>query len=390
MNEQRLGELPAITQLQNLFNTALPDGDVVSPDYEAVITAIITLQAQVSLGVTDQSLTSEVQTLTAFSQAKDLTSQQLALLDQSLSNPPATGSTTYGFLDFQTETTLQVNYVEEFNDEAAFQSSASQAENAMYDSLLGPGAAKLASETQSDNIEQAFFAVAGGQLNETLPTPTAKPVPIAGASGISYPLFIQSQQLDPLANNPTTAKQDGITTIPLLKAAWDKGIDAKLAAMQATEGFVAGNIVNRATQLQQSAQHGICRACLHRHHGGQCCSSSCSPPCSSPRSAGASAAAGCASARWRNIASVQLPERIRLLADSPESASRPWKSRRSTWPRRTRSARWPARSTGCTCGSWCGWRGEQALLRSSFNAMFDVRQPVRAAPPDAHRAPGRA
>ncbi len=79
-------------------------------------------------------------------------------------------------------------------------------------------------------------------------------MPIAGASGISYPLLIANQQLDPQANNPTTARQDGITTIPALKAAWDKGIDAKLAAMQATEEFVAGNIVNRATQLQQSAQ----------------------------------------------------------------------------------------------------------------------------------------
>ena len=153
-------------QLHQLFNTALPDGDVVSPDYEAVIGVIITLQAQVSLGNTDQSLTSEVQTLTAFSQAKDLTSQQLALLDQSLSNPPAPGSTTDGFLDFQTETTLQVDYVEEFNNEAAFQSSASQAENGMYDDLLGPQAAKLDGETQSDNIEKALFAVAGGQLNE--------------------------------------------------------------------------------------------------------------------------------------------------------------------------------------------------------------------------------
>ena len=40
-------------QLHQLFNTALPDGDVVSPDYEAVIGVIITLQAQVALGDTD-------------------------------------------------------------------------------------------------------------------------------------------------------------------------------------------------------------------------------------------------------------------------------------------------------------------------------------------------
>ena len=34
-----------------------------SPDYEAVISDIITLQEQVALGITDQSLTSDVQAL---------------------------------------------------------------------------------------------------------------------------------------------------------------------------------------------------------------------------------------------------------------------------------------------------------------------------------------
>ena len=133
----------------------------------------------------------------------------------------------------------------------------------MYDSLLGPQAAKLDGETQSDNIEQALFTVAGGQLNEA----SAKPVPISGASGISYPLFINNEQLDPLANNPTTARQDGITTIPGLKAAWDKGNRAKLAAMQDTEQFVADNIVTRATQLQTG--RAADRAHVHHHHRGR-------------------------------------------------------------------------------------------------------------------------
>ena len=350
-------------QLHQLFNTALPDGDVVSPDYEAVIGVIITLQAQVSLGNTDQSLTSEVQTLTAFSQAKDLTSQQLALLDQSLSNPPAPGSTTDGFLDFQTETTLQVDYVEEFNNEAAFQSSASQAENGMYDDLLGPQAAKLDGETQSDNIEKALFAVAGGQLNETLPTPTAKPVPIAGASGISYPLLIANQQLDPLANSPTTAKQDGITTIPLLKAAWDKGIDAKLAAMQDTEQFVAGNIVNRATQLQQSAQRTALAyiiitviVLLIVLLAALLVARSLVLPLRRLR-AGA-----------LDIASAQLPERVRLLSESPESAAS-----MEVAPINVTSQDeigQVARAFDRVHSEAVRLAGEQALLRSSFNAMF--------------------
>src|ERR1700722_579809 len=241
-----------IKQLQGLYNTALPSGDVVGPDYGSVINGIITLQAQVALGNTDQTLTSDVQTLNALAQAKDLTAQQLALLDQSMANNSTFGNLISGFLGFATETSLQVDYVEEFNDEAAFQHSATAAENAMYDALLGPQAAKLDGEDKSDNIEQAIFAVAGGQLNEV--PPPAKQVPISGASGISYQLLINNQQLDPLANNPTTAQQDGITTVPALQATWDKGNRAKLTAMQATEQFVADNIVTRATQLQQAAQ----------------------------------------------------------------------------------------------------------------------------------------
>ena len=114
-------------QLHKLFSTAYPTGDVVSPDYGGVITDIIKLQAQVSLGNTDQSLTSDVQTLNALAQAKDLSSQQVALLDQSMANPPGSVFGSPGSLDFATETALQVDYVEEFNDEAAFQHAANPA-----------------------------------------------------------------------------------------------------------------------------------------------------------------------------------------------------------------------------------------------------------------------
>ena len=116
----------SIRQLQDLFNTATPSGDVVSPEYGFVISDIITLQGQVSLGITDQSLNDDVRALTALSQARDLTSQQQGKLDQSLSNdkPDSVGS---GFLDIATVTGLQVTYTEEFTEEAAFQSSATPA-----------------------------------------------------------------------------------------------------------------------------------------------------------------------------------------------------------------------------------------------------------------------
>ena len=354
-------------ELHGLFTTAYPTGDVVSPEYGGVIEDIIRLQAQVSLGITDQALTSDVQTLNSLAQAKDLTSQQVALLDQSMSNLPSVTAHfgTPGFLDFTTETTLQVDYVEEFNDEAAFQSSATPAENAMYDSLLGPQAAKLSGETQSDNIEQAFFAVAGGTLNEA----SAKPVPVvgvsqpSGVSGISYPPFIKNIQLDPLAGNPTTAGQDGITAIPALQAAWDKGNRAKLTSMQATEQFVADNIVTRATQLQQAAQGNALTyiiitvaVLLIVLAAALFVARSLVLPLRRLR-AGA-----------LDIASVQLPERVRLLSENPESAAS-----MEVAPINVASQDeigQVARAFDQVHSEAVRLAGQQALLRSSFNAMF--------------------
>ena len=337
---------------------------MVSPEYGAVIKDIITLQAQVSLGATDQALNSDVQTLNALAQAKDLTSQQLALLDQSMSNLPSPTALfgTPGFLDFATETSLQVDYVEEFNDEAAFQASASPAENSMYDSLLGPQAAKLNGETQSDNIEQAIFAVAGGSERTQ-----AKPTDNAGAGlrrlGHLLPAVHQQHAAGPLANNPTTAKQDGITTIPALQAAWDKGNRAKLTAMQATEQFVAGNIVTRATQLQQAAQRTALTyiiitvaVLLIVLVAALLVARSLVLPLRRLR-AGA-----------LDIASVQLPERVRLLSENPESAAT-----MDVAPINVTSQDeigQVARAFDQVHSEAVRLAGQQALLRSSFNAMF--------------------
>jgi hypothetical protein len=198
----------SIAQLQGLFNTATPSGDVVSPDYGSVISDIITLQGQVALGITDPSLTTDVQTLTALAQAEDLTSQQQAKLDQSLSNDnPASAG--YGFLDIASVTSLQVTYAEEFTQEALFQSKARPDEAGRYDTLLGPQAARLSSEDKSDQIEQALFTVAGGQAA----TPS-----MLSTAGISYPQFIKHQPLNPAASKPTTPRQDGIATTAALKA----------------------------------------------------------------------------------------------------------------------------------------------------------------------------
>ena len=109
-----------------------------------------------------------MQTLSALAQAKDLTSQEQSVVDPALANNANSGVTdandnsTLGHLDFAAETSLQLAYNEELSQEAAFQKAASPAENAEFDNLLGPEAAKLDGETESDTIDQAIFAVAGG------------------------------------------------------------------------------------------------------------------------------------------------------------------------------------------------------------------------------------
>ena len=380
--------------LHGLFAIANANGQETSADYEAVLGDIATLQAQVSLGVTDQSLNSDVQTLSALAQAKDLTSQEQSVVDPALANTANSGVTdannnpTLGHLDFAGETSLQLAYNEELSQEAAFQKSASPAENAEFDSLLGPEAAKLDGETESDTIDQAIFAVAGGgaivkgeedgvgivllpfienQLNGTNGVLTAL------QSDTALDQSTAGQEQAELKKNPATGNSQvqattppivqPVSSIQTLQTVWDKGVDAKLSALETTEQSVAGNIVNRATQLQQSAQQSavtfliitvavllvvlalallVARSLvlpLRRLRAGAL-----------------------------DIASVQLPERVRLLSENPESATS-----MDVAPIDVASQDeigQVARAFDQVHSEAVRLAGEQALLRSSFNAMF--------------------
>ena len=338
----------SIAQLHNLFNTAT--GDVVSPDYGSVIVDIITLQGQVSLGVTDQALNSDVQTLTALAQAKDATAQLQTALDQSLSFK--TTANGFGFLPIATVTSMQLTYAQEFNQEAAFQTTATAAESGVYDGLLGPQLAKLKAENMSDNIEQALFAVAGGQ-------PTVANTNIISSSGISYPLFIADQQLDGV----NTPKQDGLATNAELMAAWDKGNNLKLGAMQATQQFVAGNITTRATQLLQAAQRSALAyliitvvVLLLVLAAALLVARSLVLPLRELR-AGA-----------LDVASVQLPERVRLVSQDPENAAAATIAPINVTSRDEIGQ--VARAFDQVHTEAIRLAGEQAVLRTSFNAMF--------------------
>jgi signal transduction histidine kinase len=381
--------------LHGLFAIANSNGTEASANYEADLAAIATLQAQVSLGVTDQSLNSDVQTLSALAQAKDLTSQEQSIVDPALANNNNSGVTdannnnTLGHLDFAGETSLQLAYNEELTQEAAFHQVASPAENAEFDNLLGPEAAKLDGETESDTIDQAIFAVTGGgalakseedgvgivlvpfiqnQLNDP-----AQGVLTALKSDTALDQSTAGQERAELKSNPAIGNSQvqatrppivqPVSDIATLQTVWDKGTDAKLAALQTTEQSVAGNIVSRATQLQQSAQQSaltfliITVAVLLVVLGlALLVARSLVLPLRRLR-AGA-----------LDIASVQLPERVRLLSENPESASSMDVAPINVTAQDEIGQ--VARAFDQVHQEAVRLAGEQALLRSSFNAMF--------------------
>src|SRR5487761_287518 len=380
--------------LHGLFAIANANGQEASADYEAVLGDIATLQAQVSLGVTDQSLNSDVQTLSALAQAKDLTSQEQAVVDPALANNANSGVTdannnpTLGHLDFAGETSLQLAYDEELTQEAAFHKTASPAENAEFDNLLGPEAAKLDGETESDTIDQAIFAVAGGgaivkseqdgvgivfqpfianQLN------SAAGVLTALQSDTALDQSTAGLEQAELKKNPATGNSQvqatrppivqPVSSIPTLQTVWDKGVNAKLSALQTTEQSVAGNIVSRATQLQQSAQQSAVTFLIITVAVllvvlvlALLVARSLVLPLRRLRSGAL------------NIASVQLPERVRLLSEDPESAGG-----MDVAPINVTSQDeigQVARAFDQVHSEAVRLAGEQALLRSSFNAIF--------------------
>jgi signal transduction histidine kinase len=338
----------SVRDLQNLTQTA-SDPNAVFADYGAVIGNIITLQEQVALGNTDPALTSDVQALNSVSLAKDDVAQEQALLDEVLTNQAADFGLTGGFLDFNTETNLRVASQNELTNLAAFHGSATQQESTLFDSLLGPGAPKLASETMTDDLESGIFSDASGNP----PTDNNnKPLVVAGNAGLP---------LEQIRANQVTLPN--IKTLPELQKAWDQGMGAKLGAMEETENLIAGNIVSRATQLHNAAQGSalvyvvitvavllivlllallVARSLvlpLRRLRAGAL-----------------------------DIASAQLPERVRLLSENPDSAASLEVAPISVTSQDEIGQ--VARAFDQVHSEAVRLAGEQALLRSSFNAMF--------------------
>jgi signal transduction histidine kinase len=352
----------SVTDLQGLTATA-SDPSAVFADYGAVIRNMITLQEQVALGVTDSQLTSDVQTLNSLSQAKDDVAQEQALFDEvltmteSLPINTADFGLTAGFLDFNTESSLRVANQEELTNLSAFQSTATQQESALFDALLGPQAAKLASETMTDNLESGIFDDASGNPPRDA---NNKALVVAGNSGLPLAQILGNQVVGvPGVTTKATLQKAAAA----LQQAWDQGMGAKLTALQTTENLVAGNIVNRATQLQQSASRTALTyiiitvvVLLIVLLAALLVARSLVLPLRRLR-AGA-----------LDIASVQLPERVRLLSDDPESAASMEVAPINVATHDEIGQ--VARAFDQVHSEAVRLAGEQALLRSSFNAMF--------------------
>jgi signal transduction histidine kinase len=341
--------------LQSTLNPQQPQQELsVIANYGADINDMITLADQVSQGVSDPALASDVRALNELSLAKEQASQQRALLNYAF-------TTQTGNIDENTEQALTVAYHQEFVDEAGFHQAASPAEATAFANALssGKGVAKAVGVVEA--IELSVFA-----LNNSV---TGVPgSPLLGSVQGTVTLGTNSA-LIPIGGTATftgsgiATAHGGIQNVGQGQQAWQAGMADKLAGMQSTETLLADNISNRAGALHSAAQQsaltfGIITVAvlLLVMFGAVLVARSLVRPLRRLR-AGA-----------LNIASVQLPERVRLLSDNPDSASTMQVAPIAVTTRDEIGQ--VARAFDQVHAEAVRLAGEQALLRSSFNAMF--------------------
>jgi signal transduction histidine kinase len=349
----------SIQQLHDTLSSSEDDLGVVT-SYGTDITDMITLADQVGQGVSDASLASDVQALNAFALAKEQVSQQRALLNSALSSP-AVRSVSYVMassvpvtapavptVDPDTEQALATAYRQEYADIYAFNQVANPAQ-VKYEAADSP--AETAAMSNAERIEEDVFInddtdylIRNGTVD------TGKSVP--GSQLVPSLLWIALLPTPP----STSLLRRGLAT-------WDAGMSDKLAAMQSGEMLIAGNIADRASQLYESARRaalasGIVTVAvlLVVLLAALAVARSLVVPLRR-LSAGA-----------LDVASVQLPERVSLLSESPDAAAKT-----EVVPINVSSLDeigQVARAFDRVHFEAVRLAGEQAVLRSSFNAMF--------------------
>ena len=284
---------------------ASQDALAVIADYAAPISDMITLNDQIAQGISDPGLVNDVRTLNSLAVTKDEAAQQRAFLYNAL---------TQQFFSDGEQPALTTALSEELVDKAAFETTATPA-------------------------EQSFFSntVAGPKVNE--------------AEGIED-LILTSGALDTRPIN---------ISLKQAPAEWYSTMSSTVDDMQAVELQVAKNIVARSQTLQQGAEQSarftailtavvlllvliatliVARSLvlpLRRLRAGAL-----------------------------DIATVQLPERVRQLAEAPDTSL-------EVAPIDVPSSDeigQVARAFDQVHSEAVRLAGNEAMLRSSFNAMF--------------------
>src|ERR1700722_15143705 len=346
-----------VGELHENVSSAQDDLDI-TQSYGTVISDMITLSDQVGQGVSDGQLTGDVQALNALALAKEQASEQRGLLNSALSAPTSftisyshDGGTVRSPLirtaDQGTEQALTLASQLEAADLAIFFKAASelQAVDDVNEVNFPAGAANT---NIAQDIEQNVF-VNDDTDYFTGTTDTDRSVP--GSQ------LVPSLVTVPLLGKPTTfILKRGLET-------WDLGMGDDLTAMQNAETVISTDIVSRAAQLHSSAQRSaltfglitlvVLLVVLVAAVAG-------ARALVRPRRrlrAGA-----------LDIASTQLPERVRLLTESPDAAAS-----MAVAPINVVSSDEigeVARAFDQVHAEAVRLAGGQALLRSTFNAMF--------------------
>jgi signal transduction histidine kinase len=354
-----------ILQLHETINPSLPANELAAiANYGVVISDIINLADQVSQGVSDASLASDVRALNALSLAKEQVSQQRALLNDAITNPNDLTNTL---------TALPISQAEEAADESIFQGSATPSEQTFLTDALGaPGESMQIAMAQ--NIESNVLA--GGDSSTVLADLQTLQADLLGAQaavplkGLKFFPSLTPEATGTLLPGATLTSAGGLSDsaspqqqLQAGLTAWDKGTGDELDAMQATERQIASSIVARADQLQSAAgQSALLYAVITALvlllvlAAAVAVARSLVLPLRRLR-AGA-----------LDIASVQLPERVRLLSESPESTATMEVAPIDVVSEDEIGQ--VARAFDQVHSEAVRLAGEQALLRSSFNAMF--------------------
>jgi len=346
--------------LHTTLTSATDDTGAVD-SYAAAITDMITLADQVGQGVSDAALSGDVEALDELALAKEQLSQQEALLNYGFTSPDnrtvsydAGGGTVtsprFPTVVSGTEQALAVAYAQQYVDLGAFNQAADSVQAQNYVDLVESASSGTATGAAVQIENNVFFNTDVDYFTDNGQTDT----------GVLVPGSQLNPSLTDLALQPgpkgSTLLQQGLAT-------WDTGMGDELTAMQSVEATIAGNITTRAGQLHASAQRSALTfglitlaVLLVVLLAALAVARSLVLPLRRLRLGAL------------DIATVQLPERVRMLSESPDAAES-----MEVTPIDVASGDEigeVARAFDQVHSEAVRLAAEQALLRSSFNAMF--------------------